>query len=517
MKNSGSYHEYLIIGAGPAGLQLAYFFEKAGRDYRVLEAGSGASSFYKVFPRHRTLISINKVNTGFNDEEMNQRWDWNSLLNEEGHLFGDYDRTYFPKADKIVHYLKDFADKFINHLTCNFKVTRVSKTEKGFEVANDAGDVFRCRRLIVATGLFKPCTPKFPGVELADCYTNCSVNPDDYLNKRVLIVGKGNSALETADNLVETTASIHLCSPTPVKLAWATHYVGNVRAVNNNFLDTYQLKSQNVILDADIESLERKGDQIICNIRYTHAKGEKRTIPYDRVILATGFRFDDSIFEEDCRPQLRHKCKFPDMTSSWESTNVEGLFFAGTLMQSRDYRKTMSGFIHGFRYNVRALNHVLGQRFHEEEWPSEKIEISPRETALKIIDQVNRNASMFLQPGFFCDLLVEENDGSGTYIADVPMEYIRDGEMGLKGTYFTISLEYGDNSHVMDPFAIDRDPDPAKAHLIEYLHPIIRKYQNGTLVNEHHLVEDVENDYSYEKYIESVTDYLVRECSCVLT
>ena len=31
--------EYLVIGAGPAGLQLGYFLEQAGRDYLILEAG----------------------------------------------------------------------------------------------------------------------------------------------------------------------------------------------------------------------------------------------------------------------------------------------------------------------------------------------------------------------------------------------------------------------------------------------------------------------------------------------
>ena len=38
--------EYLVIGAGPAGLQLGNFLERAGRDYLILEAGAspGTSS-----------------------------------------------------------------------------------------------------------------------------------------------------------------------------------------------------------------------------------------------------------------------------------------------------------------------------------------------------------------------------------------------------------------------------------------------------------------------------------------
>ncbi len=30
----------LIIGAGPAGLQLGYYLERSGRDYLILERGS---------------------------------------------------------------------------------------------------------------------------------------------------------------------------------------------------------------------------------------------------------------------------------------------------------------------------------------------------------------------------------------------------------------------------------------------------------------------------------------------
>ena len=64
----------------------------------------------------------------------------------------------------------------------------------------------------------------------------------------------------TADNLTGSTALIHIVSPEPVKFAWKTHYVGDLRAVNNNFLDTYQLKSQNAVLDANIVNIKRNND-----------------------------------------------------------------------------------------------------------------------------------------------------------------------------------------------------------------------------------------------------------------
>ena len=32
-----AYHDYCIIGAGPSGLQMGYFFQRAARDYVIYE------------------------------------------------------------------------------------------------------------------------------------------------------------------------------------------------------------------------------------------------------------------------------------------------------------------------------------------------------------------------------------------------------------------------------------------------------------------------------------------------
>ena len=91
--------DYLILGAGPAGLQLGYFLQRAGRDYRILERADGPGSFFQTFPRHRTLISINKIYTGYDDPETNLRWDWNSLLSDDPDLlFRRYSDRYLPNA-----------------------------------------------------------------------------------------------------------------------------------------------------------------------------------------------------------------------------------------------------------------------------------------------------------------------------------------------------------------------------------------------------------------------------------
>ena len=40
------YHDYCVIGAGPAGLQMGYFFQIAGRDYVVFERSNSSGEVF---------------------------------------------------------------------------------------------------------------------------------------------------------------------------------------------------------------------------------------------------------------------------------------------------------------------------------------------------------------------------------------------------------------------------------------------------------------------------------------
>ena len=210
------YYDYLIIGAGPGGLQIGYFLEKRQRKYLILEAGDSAGTFFKTFPRHRTLISSNKVYTGITNSETNLRWDWNSLLSDEEELvFHHYSKKYFPPANDLIRYLDDFARHCRLNIQYNTKVTSVTKEDK-FVVLDHQDRIYSCKYLIIATGRFIPHIPRIPGVELAENYTTVSTRSEDFSNQRVMIIGKGNSAFETAESMIETSAVIHLTSPNPV-------------------------------------------------------------------------------------------------------------------------------------------------------------------------------------------------------------------------------------------------------------------------------------------------------------
>ena len=127
------YVRYLVLGAGPGGLQIAHYLESAGRDYLVLDRASAPASFFATYPRFRQLISINKRHVGREDSlDFAQRHDWNSLLSEASHVrrsapasstdarlhvasvaprlrFTSWSREYYPPAALLREYLAEWA------------------------------------------------------------------------------------------------------------------------------------------------------------------------------------------------------------------------------------------------------------------------------------------------------------------------------------------------------------------------------------------------------------------------
>ncbi|MYS19581.1 Thioredoxin reductase [Streptomyces sp. DvalAA-14] len=507
--------DYLVVGAGPAGIQAAYFLDRAGRDYLVVEAGDAPGTFFTRFPRHRKLISINKVHTGWDDPELKLRTDWNSLLSaENAPLFTAVTPRYFPAADDLVGYLADFAETHKLNIRYHTRITGITRppAEDGsgagdFVATAQDGTVFRARRLIAATGVSRPYNAPIEGAELAEGYDEVSVDPADFTGQRVLIIGRGNSAFETADNLIETASVIHVAGPGRLRLAWQTHFVGHLRAVNNNFLDTYQLKSQNALLDGEIVHIRKDADNgpYRVAVKFLRVDEVIKEIPYDRVILATGFRFDASLFTPECRPELTIKDRFPAQTEAWESTNVPDLYFAGTITQVRDFKKSTSGFIHGFRYGVRALHRILEQRYHDEPWPGREPAATPEAVADAVIERINRTSALWQLFGFLADAVTVRPDGSVGYYEEVPLDHLHPavaaGSFGAVDRYFAITLEYGADHDRVNPFdiTVGRVSQTDTGGLDgRYLHPVVRLFRAGELLAEHHLTENLENEWDRE-------------------
>ncbi|MCG8425254.1 MAG: NAD(P)-binding domain-containing protein [Proteobacteria bacterium] len=491
------WRDYLVIGAGPAGLQLGYFFEKSDSDYLILEAADEVGSFFRLYPRGRQLISFNKVSSIYEDPEIQLRWDWNSLLSDYEFPFREFSRRLYPLAGELREYLAAFASHYRINIQFDTRITRIARRSSGeFRLCDGLGRQYGCRTLIVATGIGKPFIPQIEGIEqVTEGYENVATEPDDFLGQRVLIIGKGNSAFEIADNMLGTAALVHLASPTPIRMAWKTRHPGNVRADHARILDTYQLKLLNGALDCQIRRIERDDEQFLVTVQYSHADDEVEQLVYDRVIRCTGFCFDNSIFDRSCRPELVIEDKLPRMTPRWESSNVEGMYFAGTLMQSRDFKKSSSAFIDGYRYNIRTLHNFLRERNDGIALPCSEVAATGGALTEHVLGRICRTSGLWAQFGHLCDLIVVDEAGQlARYYEELPVDYVHQSEFGDQPHYYMVTFEWG--TWHGDPFNIPRHPSHETAYTNAFLHPIIRRYQGQRVVHEHHVLEDLFGMYS---------------------
>jgi cation diffusion facilitator CzcD-associated flavoprotein CzcO len=156
------HFENIIIGAGPAGVQLAYYFEQNNIQYVILEKTEMCGSFFYKYPHTSKLISINKKYTGNDDTDFNLRHDWNSLLNEDDFLLKDYTDEFYPDHKDLNKYINDFAYKYKLKIQYNTTVKKINKLENKYEIfMNNDEDVITCGKLIIATGLSIPNYPNF--------------------------------------------------------------------------------------------------------------------------------------------------------------------------------------------------------------------------------------------------------------------------------------------------------------------------------------------------------------------
>lgn len=506
--------DYCVIGAGPSGLQMGFHLERAARDYIILERDSTAGWFYKKYPRHRTLISINKRHTGQTNKEFNMRHDWNSILSDdESLLLKHYSKEFFPPADTMVQYLKDYAEKLKLKIKYGANIKQVTRNNDTgiFKLVDKKLNVYECKTLIVSTGLWVENLPKnVTGLEHTLSYTKMSVNADDYEGQSVLIVGRGNSAFETAQHLAGATNYIHMMSRERLRLSWETHYVGDVRAVNDGPIDTYQLKSLDGQFEGDFKSFrftKNKQGKIVIAVGEDEPDNSAVRVPYDKIIRCMGFRFDSSIFSKDIRPKRPKGStkKYPKIEQNYESTVTPGMFFSGTITHSLDWRKSAGGFIHGFRYTTRSLHKILEWRNHQVQWPH--LTLSNTELMNTFTKRLNEASGIYQMFNALVDVIVLRDDNQFEYFEEFPKGLLPEFEK-TTGCEFkrgiVLNFEYGKNfsGPGSDPFKEERATGEVKeAHLSNFLHPVMYYYskpikslqENGDLPvpdRLHHIVED---------------------------
>lgn len=447
-------YDNIILGAGPAGLQCAYFFEKYNISYIILERNCECGSFFSSYPHSGKLISINKKYTGSNNPEFNLRHDWNSLLTDDDFKFTDYSENLYPESKDMVTYLNDFSKKYELKIKFNVDIDKITKTSSDqYELSVKNTDlIYKCKKLIVATGLSKKIYPNINVIvndkikHYGDYPKGFFLQKDslaEFKNKKVLILGGGNSGFELANLLNEVTSSLMILTKSKRDFASISHYTGDIRSIYLPFIDTFFLKSLNVIdyLNSctNLIITQNECKKYIVSLPNPNNSPIKN-IEWDNIIFCTGFGFDNSIFGFNV--ELTCNNKFPAINNKFESLNNNNLYFIGTLMHSRDFRISAGGVISGFRSLIKNfvyLNYNISY---------EVINYSLHNDLNNLVEcimyNLNNSYSMYHMFGSIGDICyINTKDHYCLYYKKVPIDVFNKPNFDENIIYFVITLEYG--------------------------------------------------------------------------
>jgi dimethylaniline monooxygenase (N-oxide forming) len=186
-----------VIGAGVSGIGACKALKAHGIQFDCYEAGdrvggvwaygnsNGMSSAYKSLH-----VNSSKEKMGYSNYPMPEHY------------------STFPHHSQIAEYLNNCVEHF-NFKHCIHFKTKVIAAEPlkngGWEVTLEDGSTSCYRALLVANGHhWDPRLPEpdFPGhFDGIKTHSHYYKEPNDYINKRVLIVGFGNSAMDIAVEL----------------------------------------------------------------------------------------------------------------------------------------------------------------------------------------------------------------------------------------------------------------------------------------------------------------------------
>lgn len=188
--------DVIIIGAGFCGITVAASLKKFGIDnFVIIEKGETVATIWKN--AYERLVSQNPYFT-------------------LPFFAGKQKYSTFKTKDEIVEYVTEYAHHFQVYSHINFheevkNIYKISNKIDNYWQIQTNKDILRCKVLVICTGLTnEPIIPSFLGQkDFAGEIIHSSIyqNGIPYKNKKILVIGSGNSAAEIALDLYEHGAA----------------------------------------------------------------------------------------------------------------------------------------------------------------------------------------------------------------------------------------------------------------------------------------------------------------------
>ncbi|MDZ7650904.1 MAG: FAD-dependent oxidoreductase [Cytophagales bacterium] len=173
-------YDVVVIGGGQSGLAVGYYLRRTGLSFVILDQEQTSGGSWQHYWESLRLFSPAQ---------------WSSLPGVIMQGGGDY----YPTREETIQYIKNYEAKY--QLPVRRPVTVISalKTKQGFDLETSAG-LYQAKTIVSATGSFThPFIPKFPGAEKFQgmiIHSAAYHSPEEFKNKRVAIVGEGNSGAQ---------------------------------------------------------------------------------------------------------------------------------------------------------------------------------------------------------------------------------------------------------------------------------------------------------------------------------
>ncbi len=181
--------DILIIGAGQAGLALAYHLKSTALRYQLVERNARIGDSWRNRYDGLTLFTPRSF----------------SALPG---LALQGDPKGYATRDEFADYLDHYANHFGFPIHLNQEICLLEQVEGGFQTTTQAGDKFSSQIVVLATGPFQK--PKIPSIAKNFAPEIGQFTPETYKNAAqipmgtVLVVGDGASGRDIAGELART-------------------------------------------------------------------------------------------------------------------------------------------------------------------------------------------------------------------------------------------------------------------------------------------------------------------------